>query len=82
MHKEDSKGCCKDEHKQVKLDDDQKITNILSSVSNSPVEIEIASIDHYTFVASSSVAITYPVSHAPPDKSLIPVYLSNCVFRI
>ena len=81
MHKEESKGCCKDEQKQVKLDEVQKITNTFFSEFNCPIEIPVPAIDHYTF-AYSSVAVTYPVSHAPPDKSLIPVYLTICVFRI
>ena len=81
MHKEDSKGCCKDEQKQVKLDEEQKITNVFTSAFSCPIEISVLPVDHYTFV-TSSVAITCPVSHAPPDKAPIPVYLSNCVFRI
>lgn len=81
MHKEEAKGCCKDEHKQVKLEQEQKITNIFHSELNFPIEIFVPSVDHYSFVYSSLVVVI-PTSHAPPDKALTPVYLINCIFRI
>ena len=82
MHKDKSKGCCKDEHKQVKLQGEQKVTNFITTLLLSPVEVPIAQIEAYKLAAYSSVAITYPVSHAPPQRAFIPVYLSNRTFRI
>lgn len=82
MHKEDSKGCCKDDHKQIKIQGEQKVASSFISEFNSPVILSLMSIPCYSFSASASLAVTLPVSNAPPDKAPIPVYLHNCVFRI
>ena len=82
MHKEKAKGCCKDEHKQVKIQGEHKSTSEFNTIFLFPIEISIAQVDQYKFLSVSSVTITYPVSNAPPNKALIPLYLSNRVFRI
>ena len=82
MHKDESTGCCKDEHKQIKLEGEQKVPKIFSSVFNFPIDLPLLPGAHYTIASHSSVAIAFPVSHAPPDKAPIPIYLYNCLFRI
>jgi hypothetical protein len=82
MHKEESQGCCKDDHKQIKIEGEQKVANSFISDFNSPVALPLVPIAYYGFSVSAPLAVTFPVSHAPPHKAPIPVYLHNCVFRI
>lgn len=79
--KEKDNGCCKDEHKQVKLENDHKGTVSfqlaeLISVALPPHEFELPRISLPT------VTEQYPLSHAPPQDGDIAVYIRNCVFRI
>jgi hypothetical protein len=75
-------GCCKDEHKFIKNDADQKKAETsfqlmqLTSVVIPSGFIEIP--------AAEFIAVTEenPVSHAPPRNYGIAVYLRNCVFLI
>ena len=79
--KEKDNGCCKDEHKQVKLDNDHKgsasyeLTELTSSAITLP-EFEIFSLN------IPSVTQQHPVSHAPPRSGDLAVYILNHVFRI
>lgn len=83
MKTEDSKkGCCKDEHKQVKLQNDQKVADISINLMQLPVLVVPVPFSSYTFELPASIAQAFPVSHAPPVYSDQAVYLRNCVFRI
>ncbi|HUC82328.1 MAG TPA: hypothetical protein VMR70_15590 [Flavisolibacter sp.] len=82
MHKDAAKGCCKDEQKQVKFQGEQKIANIDTLLFPVACDIPFAQVEGYKLLAHSAVAVTYPVSHAPPNKTFIPVYLSNRAFLI
>jgi hypothetical protein len=82
MHKDAAKGCCKDEHKQVKFQGEQKMSSILTLLFSPIVYIPLAQVEMYNVKIYSSLAVTYPVSHAPPERASVPVYLSNRVFRI
>lgn len=84
MEKSDEKdnGCCKDEHKFVKNDTDQKTAEAgfqliqLLAVALPVTFIEIPSTDF------PSVTEENPISHAPPRSSGVAVYIRNCVFLI
>jgi hypothetical protein len=76
------KGCCNDEHKQIKTDKDQKIVQSefdllklfpVACVVNHPVPQD--------FQLFSST-IEYPTSNGPPGIGTVPVFLLNCHFRI
>ena len=82
MDKEATKSCCKDDQKQVKFQGEQKIASIDTLVFPPTCDVLFAQVAAYKFLLHPSVAVTYPVSHAPPNKASIPVYLSNRVFRI
>lgn len=82
MHKDAAKGCCKDEQKQVKFQGEQKMTDIVSLLFGAAFDVPLVQVEAHRLVAYSSVAVTYPVSHAPPNKALIPVYLSNRAFLL
>lgn len=78
---EEDSGCCKDEHKQVKLDNDHKasvnflLSHLVSIAVPSPL-FELFDIKLPTVTEKN------PLSHAPPRSSDISVYIRNCVFRI
>lgn len=79
---EKNNGCCKDEHKFIKNNTDQKTAesafNALQLITAViPVSfIEIPSIG-FSFAPEEN-----PISHAPPRSSGVAVYVRNCVFRI
>lgn len=75
-------GCCKDEHKQVKLEKDQKSAEkalqvIVQGAITIPVQffsLQDLSIDNIT--------TSFPVSNAPPRWKAVTIYLINRNFRI
>jgi len=79
---EKDNGCCKDEHKFVKSNTDQKTAEAgfqlihLTSIALPFSFIEIP------FPYFSSVTEQNPVSHAPPRNAGVAVYIRNCVFLI
>lgn len=78
---EKNDGCCKDEHKQVKLENDHKgaISFQLAealSIALPPQEFELL------HISLPSITEQNPLSHAPPRSSTIAAYIRNCVFRI
>lgn len=84
MEKSEEKdnGCCKDEQKFVKNDNDQKTAEALvitfaSQVIDLPIEY-FSVLD----IPVSSVTEKYPVSHAPPRSNGVAVYIRNCSFLI
>ena len=84
MEKSEEKdnGCCKDEHKFVKNDNDQKTTE--SFVTNFALQVIVIPVECFTSseILVSSVTEKHPVSHAPPRSSGVAVYIRNCTFLI
>ncbi len=84
MEKSEEKdnGCCKDEHKFVKNDTDQKTAEAgiqiahLLGAALPVVFFEISSNDF------PSVTEENPISHAPPRCCGVAVYVRNCTFLI
>lgn len=78
---EKDNGCCKDEHKQVKLETEHKgavtysLSELISFALPTPV-FEVPVINLPTVTEQN------PLSHAPPRSGDIAVYIRNCVFRI
>jgi hypothetical protein len=82
MKKTDNKhkGCCKDEHKFVKNDSDQKIAEAgLQMVKAVALPVSLFEIFPIDF---PSVTEKNPLSHAPPRRNGVAVYIRNCVFLI
>ena len=79
---EENNGCCKDEHKFIKNDTDQKTPKAgfqliqLLAVALPVCYIEIPSNDFPSIIEEN------PISHAPPRSSGVAVYIRNCVFLI
>lgn len=84
MEKSDSadNGCCKDEHKFVKLDKDQKTAeqHVFHLYLLSAVETHVFNVAELKL--PSSLTECFPVNNAPPLQSAIPIFIRNCVFRI
>lgn len=82
MESKSTKGCCKDEHKQIKLSGDQNHQEAKAFVPQeffSPIVLTPQFVYHFT---QPSVAIALPKNNAPPPKKGVPIYILNQVFRI
>ena len=78
----DDNGCCKDEHRQFKIDNEHKITEASISFLQldavlSPLNFEKPQTFHLTSVTEEN-----PVGNAPPGTGSIAIYKRNGVFRI
>lgn len=75
--------CCKDEHKTVKLEKDQKATE---NAINHMQLVAIATPVSYVGLAQQlhviSLIEAYPFSNAPPRSTKVPPHILNCNFRI
>jgi hypothetical protein len=84
MEKSASKdnGCCKDEHKFIENDNDQKaVDSFISNLSVQSIDLPV-SFPPLHNVAVVSICETHPVSNAPPRSSGIAVYILNRTFLI
>ena len=75
-------SCCKDESKEVKIDDDQKSTNIflLNSMStDSELPAQFYELQNHSF---TSTQLATPKNHAPPPGKKVDIFLFNCSFLI
>ena len=82
MKKEANNGCCKDEHKQVKLQSDQKAAESFLFSFHDTSDVVIVPFTEYH--SSFSVINSYllPYSNGPPEPRGTNLYLVNRVFRI
>ena len=78
----ESKGCCKDEQKIVKLENDQKISEASFQFSQLPAEAITHVFSDYSFEYVSSLTEENPVTNAPPRTQNVALFVLNCVFRI
>ena len=83
MKESESKGCCQDMQKLLKIDIEQKIADAAFQVAlftsspalvNSPFEL--------TSVYVPSLIKVHAISNAPTRSSGIAVYIRNCIFLI
>ena len=81
MHMDDNNGCCKDEVKIIKLQDDQNTTQVIHAIQGivattiAPSEF----INTSVFNVKENLHYNY---HSPPLITQQDTYLQNCVFRI
>jgi len=81
MHTDDSNGCCHDEVKVVKLNDDHNISQFNFELK-SP---EILPVNHHNLISGLNIELVEQndyQNHSPPLLSQQDTYLQNCVFRI
>jgi hypothetical protein len=78
----DDKGCCKDEHKQVKVEKDHYTSDVaFQAMQIAAVALPVSFIE-IPAIAFSSITEENPNSNAPPRSSSIAIYKRYCVFRI
>lgn len=79
--KEKKKGCCKDEHKQVKLKAEHQKSNAAQYIQLLDFPALITPIADFNFnIISTSLVL--PVSNGPPKIPVERLYIRNCVFLI
>lgn len=81
MHMDNNNGCCRDEVKIVKLQDDQNVTYVSHSIQG----IEVDIITPSEFIAAPDFNVERSLhynNHSPPLLTGQDIYLQNCVFRI
>ncbi len=77
------KGCCKNVHSHIQLTDNHNGSSTVVSYNNDLVKL-LADLPVHTaglFVSRLS-AFNFTDDHAPPGGNKLPVYLTNCTFRI
>jgi hypothetical protein len=82
MHKTNSHGCCHDEVKLVKLQDDQNKASLVSFDFNSFQSIAITPSQFIITSFYNADEINHHQEHSPPLLSKQDTHLQNCVFRI
>ncbi len=79
---DDKSGCCDSKFQFFKVKDNHVTADQVSSPVKHFIDLHLytPSFQNISF-ASQKTAIAYK-SNAPPIHSTVPIYLSNCVFRI
>lgn len=75
-------GCCKDEHKFIKNNTDQKAAESAYQLMQVTAITLPASVFEIPAMDLPSVTEANPISHAPPRTGGIAVYIRNCIFLI
>jgi len=76
------KDCCRDEHRQIKTDKDQKLDQSSLEFAKIIPSVAILSFNTWTDPFIASPVRTLPPVKGPPLITGIPVFLRNCNFRI
>ncbi|MFX1708986.1 hypothetical protein PV783_33780 [Chitinophaga sp. CC14] len=77
-----AKKCCRDEHKTVKLEKDQKAAEHAFHFNQVAMLVAPLSFFEHHPVHVLSIAEEYPATHAPPRSNKIPTHIFNCSFLI
>jgi hypothetical protein len=80
MHVEDSDGCCKDEVKFVKIQDDQQAS--IAQFNFESVNAVVLPPQMLLNEELQGMANTLPVNDHSPPLNEPPIHILNCVFRI
>lgn len=82
MSSQKDNGCCKDDHKQIKVDKDQAPSTYAYEASTAFAQEHVSEYNLSPQFIYSSPVIIYPAQHAPPRGGKIPVFIRNCAFLI
>lgn len=81
--KDNGKSCCKDEHRNLKIERDQNVnTDNILSIKLAQTAVVSRFIEYTPLLKPSFSNFINIGSNEPPVRSNIPVYLRNRVFRI
>lgn len=75
------KGCCHDESKLLKVQDDQKANHLSLEIYKLPVAAPVIS-NHAVVCTITGINGVLPHSNAPPRSSGTDICIYNCTFRI
>lgn len=75
-------GCCKDESKWMKIQDDQKVADQAFSFAKLSPAAHLHFPVYNAPTPLSATAGLHPQSHAPPRGGKVESYILNCTFRI
>jgi hypothetical protein len=82
MHSTDSEGCCHDEVKVLKAEDDQNTTASIAFLFKAPV-LKLSQASEFLFLpVQNQNEFLLAVPHPPPLLTEQDTYLQNRVFRI
>lgn len=79
--KEKKGGCCKDEHKQVKLKTEHQKSATAQYIQFLNVPALITPVADFSFKVTPT-SLAFPVSNAPPKIPRERLYILHCVFLI
>ncbi|MBC6489624.1 hypothetical protein BC349_01485 [Flavihumibacter stibioxidans] len=79
--KEKKDGCCKDEHKQVKVKTEHQKSATAQYIQFADVPALVIPITDISF-KGIEVSLHFPVSNAPPKIPRERLYMLNCVYLI
>lgn len=82
MDTETSRGCCRDEMKVFKLEEDQQIAAFIQFSFHAPVIQTPLISDYYQSFVADELTEGHFHNHSPPLISEQDTYLQNGVFRI
>jgi hypothetical protein len=74
--------CCKDEHKPITVDKDQKPTDAAYTCFDLLVDIAAVHFANPSDGYVTAYLVGYPSTNSPPDLQKAPLFLRNCNFRI
>ena len=75
-------GCCGDEYKQVKVENDHYSSYVVfQGMQSAALALPVSFID-IPAISVASITEESPTGNAPPRSCSIPIYKRNCVFRI
>lgn len=82
MHMDEAMGCCRDEVKVVKMEDDQRVTVAEMLVIQAPALLPVAYANYFDEFLPDRINKGSLNNHSPPLLSEQDTYLQNSVFRL
>lgn len=82
MEKTGHKGCCHDEHKQLKIEKDQKTTESSFKFLTINADAIVVPFIDLPVINLYSAVLDNPATHSPPLSGSVPIFLLNRNFRI
>lgn len=76
------KGCCEDKHQTVKIESKYNFQTVTFNHAKTFFDLPQHDWTNYTFIIYSPAIISYPLTNSPPSIGKVPIYISNCVYRI
>lgn len=77
-----TKDCCKNEHRQFKIESAQKISEYSFQLKAPGLDLVLFPYQFETDLYITSLIEEYPMGNAPPDTQNTPAFIRNCNFRI